>query len=220
MATVAPPQPSEKHCAPGIWLREQRREGTGPTRCEESRTAEEADRRGSAVPRLRPLEFGQRGQAPARLAARAGRADRHGGLCRPAGARTARARAGDRPGDRPQRRLRLLPRFETITYRELWARARAVASEWHHHGQHPLTAGDFVCILGFTSPDYATRAVGRHPPRRGQRAAADQRAAGPARRHHRRDRAAHPGREHRLSRRRGRCRARRHRAATPGRLRL
>src|SRR5262249_50233863 len=43
--------------------------------------------------------------------------------------------------------LRLLPRFETITYRELWARARALASAWHHDRQHPLKAGDFICIL-------------------------------------------------------------------------
>jgi len=50
--------------------------------------------------------------------------------------------------------LQLLPRFDTITYRELWARARAVAAEWHQHPQHPLNAGDFVCILDFTSPDY------------------------------------------------------------------
>jgi fatty acid CoA ligase FadD9 len=55
-----------------------------------------------------------------------------------------------------RRNLRLLPSFETITYRELSARAQAVAGECHHDGEHPLKAGDFVCILGFTSPDYAT----------------------------------------------------------------
>ncbi|SDC79616.1 carboxylic acid reductase [Actinokineospora iranica] len=52
--------------------------------------------------------------------------------------------------------LRLLPRFDTITYRELWARVRAVAAEWHHHPEHPLRAGEFVAILGFASSDYAT----------------------------------------------------------------
>lgn len=52
--------------------------------------------------------------------------------------------------------LRLLPRFDTMTYREVWARASAAASDWHNHAQSPLRAGDFVCILGFTSPDYAT----------------------------------------------------------------
>ena len=50
--------------------------------------------------------------------------------------------------------LRLLPRFDTVTYRELWARVRAVASDWHHHDRHPLSAGDFVCVLGFASIDY------------------------------------------------------------------
>ncbi|UQA91544.1 carboxylic acid reductase [Streptomyces halobius] len=50
--------------------------------------------------------------------------------------------------------LRLLPEFETISYRELWAGVRAVAAEWHQDGQCPLRAGDFVALLGFTSSDY------------------------------------------------------------------
>lgn len=50
----------------------------------------------------------------------------------------------------------LLPRFETITYRELWVRVRAVASDWHYRPQRPLAAGDFVCTLGFASTDYVT----------------------------------------------------------------
>jgi fatty acid CoA ligase FadD9 len=52
--------------------------------------------------------------------------------------------------------LCLLPRFDSVTYRQLWARSRAVAGHWHHDAQHPLKAGDFVCILGFASVDYAT----------------------------------------------------------------
>ncbi|TAK98751.1 MAG: NAD-dependent epimerase/dehydratase family protein [Rhodospirillaceae bacterium] len=52
--------------------------------------------------------------------------------------------------------IRLLPKFDTMTYRELWARSCAVASAWHHDRQSPLKADDFVCILGFASPDYAT----------------------------------------------------------------
>lgn len=52
--------------------------------------------------------------------------------------------------------LRLLPRFDTLPYRELWGRARAVASEWHHDPRNSVSPGDFVCILGFTSPEYAT----------------------------------------------------------------
>lgn len=52
--------------------------------------------------------------------------------------------------------IRLLPRYETTSYRELWARVRAVASDWHHHPDSPLGAGDRVALLGFTSRDYAT----------------------------------------------------------------
>lgn len=50
--------------------------------------------------------------------------------------------------------LHPLPRFETITYGELWGRVEALAAEWHQHGQHPVRAGDFVCVLGFASIDY------------------------------------------------------------------
>ena len=46
----------------------------------------------------------------------------------------------------------LLPRFETITYRELWKRVEAVASALANDSVRP---GDRVCILGFTSVDYA-----------------------------------------------------------------
>lgn len=65
-------------------------------------------------------------------------------------------RARELVQDGGHKRVRLLPRFETVTYRELWARACAAAADWHHHPRHPIGAGDFVCILGFTSPDYAT----------------------------------------------------------------
>ena len=45
----------------------------------------------------------------------------------------------------------LLPRFETITYREMWERAGAIASAWVNK---PVRPGDRVCVLGFTSVDY------------------------------------------------------------------
>lgn len=50
--------------------------------------------------------------------------------------------------------LQLLPKFETMSYRELWGRARAVATELQHDGLRPIAAGDFVALLGFTSCDY------------------------------------------------------------------
>lgn len=48
----------------------------------------------------------------------------------------------------------LLPRFETISYRDLWARVSAVASAWRHHPIHPLNPGEFVASVGFASPEY------------------------------------------------------------------
>lgn len=51
---------------------------------------------------------------------------------------------------------RLLPRFETISYRQLWARAGAIAADWRHHDSDPLQPGDFVATIGFASADYLT----------------------------------------------------------------
>ncbi|WP_067529442.1 carboxylic acid reductase [Nocardia uniformis] len=45
--------------------------------------------------------------------------------------------------------------FEAMTYRQLWARAGAVAAEWRDDPESPVRAGDIVCTLGFSSPDYA-----------------------------------------------------------------
>ncbi|WP_216204938.1 AMP-binding protein [Amycolatopsis aidingensis] len=50
--------------------------------------------------------------------------------------------------------LRLLPRFDTITYRQLWAGVRAIAAEWRQNPHHSLRTGEAVGILGFTSIDY------------------------------------------------------------------
>jgi hypothetical protein len=72
---------------------------------------------------------------------------------RPALGRRAYELATDAAG---RSTVRLLPRFDTITYRQLWDRARGLAGEWHANSQHPLNAGDFACILGFASPDYAS----------------------------------------------------------------
>ncbi|MFI9230506.1 carboxylic acid reductase [Streptomyces rimosus] len=51
--------------------------------------------------------------------------------------------------------LRLLERFDTITYGELWERVGAVASEWRHHPGRAVGRGDFVALLGPTSAEYA-----------------------------------------------------------------
>ncbi|MFC4592001.1 carboxylic acid reductase [Sphaerisporangium corydalis] len=48
------------------------------------------------------------------------------------------------------------PRFDTVSYGELWSRLSAVAADWYHHAEHPLRAGDFVAILGFAGTDYTT----------------------------------------------------------------
>ena len=50
----------------------------------------------------------------------------------------------------------LLPRFETITYRDLWANVRAAATAWRHDPDYPVAPGDFVATVGFASPDYLT----------------------------------------------------------------
>ncbi|MFF4602677.1 carboxylic acid reductase [Streptomyces sp. NPDC001339] len=67
---------------------------------------------------------------------------------------------GDRPalGERAKDPStgQLLPRFDTVSYRELWARVRAVAGRWHQDPEYPLGAGDRLCTLGFPSIDHAT----------------------------------------------------------------
>jgi fatty acid CoA ligase FadD9 len=47
----------------------------------------------------------------------------------------------------------LLPRFDTITYRELGGRVTALTSAW---ADIVVAPGDRVCVLGFTSVDYTT----------------------------------------------------------------
>jgi fatty acid CoA ligase FadD9 len=51
---------------------------------------------------------------------------------------------------------RLLPNFETMSYRELWARARALASLWYHDAVRSLRADDRLCILAFAGTDFVT----------------------------------------------------------------
>src|ERR1700741_3145596 len=72
-------------------------------------------------------------------AARApGAADRRGhgdcaaGLYQPACAGTARPEVITDPVT-GRSALRFLPRFETVSYADLWARVQATAADWHHH---------------------------------------------------------------------------------------
>ncbi|BBX64452.1 oxidoreductase [Mycobacterium saskatchewanense] len=51
---------------------------------------------------------------------------------------------------------RLLPRFDTLTYRELWDNVRAIATAWRRDAPNPVAPGDFVATLGFASPEYLT----------------------------------------------------------------
>jgi fatty acid CoA ligase FadD9 len=73
---------------------------------------------------------------------------------RPALAQRATEVVVDRDTGRTTRHL--LPRFEMVTYRELWSRARSVANVWHHDTARPLRANDFLCILAFAGIDFAT----------------------------------------------------------------
>jgi fatty acid CoA ligase FadD9 len=49
---------------------------------------------------------------------------------------------------------RLLRRFDTISYGDLWARVSAIAGAWRHDPNHPVNPGDFVASVGFASPEY------------------------------------------------------------------
>ena len=49
---------------------------------------------------------------------------------------------------------RLLPRFKTVTYRDVWERVRAIATAWRNDPVHPVNPGDSVAIVGFASAEY------------------------------------------------------------------
>ncbi|OBF75480.1 oxidoreductase [Mycobacterium sp. 852002-51613_SCH5001154] len=54
----------------------------------------------------------------------------------------------------------LLPRFDTISYRDLWANVGAIASAWQHDAADPVMPGDFVATVGFASAEYLTLDLG------------------------------------------------------------
>ncbi|WP_281274718.1 carboxylic acid reductase [Actinokineospora cianjurensis] len=52
--------------------------------------------------------------------------------------------------------LRLLDRYETTTFAQLWARVRAAATELRVQDAHAMAPGERVAFLGFASRDYTT----------------------------------------------------------------
>ncbi|MBM7773290.1 fatty acid CoA ligase FadD9 [Actinokineospora baliensis] len=52
--------------------------------------------------------------------------------------------------------VRLLPRYETATFAQVWARTRAVATELWANPVHRLLPGERVAFLGFAGYDYTT----------------------------------------------------------------
>jgi fatty acid CoA ligase FadD9 len=52
--------------------------------------------------------------------------------------------------------MQLLPRFDTMTYRRLWANVGAIAGAWRHDPTNPVAPGDVVATVGFASAEYLT----------------------------------------------------------------
>ncbi|CAM2753382.1 oxidoreductase [Mycobacterium intermedium] len=50
----------------------------------------------------------------------------------------------------------LLDRFETITYRDLWANVQAIATALRHDPVNPASPGEVLATVGFASADYLT----------------------------------------------------------------
>src|SRR4029078_13200880 len=49
---------------------------------------------------------------------------------------------------------RLLPSFETVSYRDLWDRVAALSAALRTEDAAPVNPGDFVATIGFASPEY------------------------------------------------------------------
>ncbi len=73
---------------------------------------------------------------------------------RPALGRRARELVTDPDSGRTS--VHLLPAFETISYREVWDRAAAVATALRNDGTASVRPGHFIATIGFASPDYFT----------------------------------------------------------------
>lgn len=57
--------------------------------------------------------------------------------------------------DTGRRQRQLMKHFDTISYRDIWARVRALASLWHGDAMRPLRADDRICMLGTGDIDFA-----------------------------------------------------------------
>ena len=53
-------------------------------------------------------------------------------------------------------RCEQLKSYESVSYAELWERARALAALWYQRGAQGLRANDFLCIIAFAGIDFAT----------------------------------------------------------------
>src|SRR5262249_35166895 len=72
---------------------------------------------------------------------------------RPAVGTRATSAVRDPQTGRSERRL--LPAFDTITYRQLWSNVMAIAAAWTADAA-PVHPGDLVATIGFASADYLT----------------------------------------------------------------
>ena len=135
----------------------------------------------------------------------------------PTGPRSGSAPSSSSPTrDGPDLR-ELLPRFDTITYRELSDRVVAVAAALTHDSGAARRSGRHPRLHQHRLHD---RRHGAAPPGGGIGSPADQRTGHPAATHRRRDRAGRDRVEHRLPRRRRRTRADRPPPRAAGRVRL
>ena len=98
---------------------------------------------------------------------------------------------------------RLLQQFETISYRELWSRARALANVWHHDDRKPLRANRVPLHSRVCWHRLCNRRSGCHPQRRCRRSDANERRHAAAVRHHQGSGAAVVGDQPRISGYRG-----------------
>lgn len=73
---------------------------------------------------------------------------------RPAVGWRARELTTDPATDRTS--ARLLPRFETLSYRQLWGNVAAIATAWRRDSVAAVEPGDMVATVGFASADYLT----------------------------------------------------------------